>query len=188
MATLEDVRVLRLCVPGAALVVVVLAAIMGGRQSSSAGAGELRPPKPLDAQHVSRVAAQTRSPKLGSGKPVTLAFAGDVHFESPIRQELDADPSQVLRSIRPVLGDADLTVVNLETAVTNRGSAQSKAYTFRAPATAFAALEAGGVDAASMANNHGMDFGLTGLRDSHRGRPEGGVPGHRHRSERRPGL
>ncbi len=37
---------------------------------------------------------------------------------------------------------------------------------FRAPPSAFAALAAGGVDAASMANNHGMDYGEVGLRDS----------------------
>jgi poly-gamma-glutamate synthesis protein (capsule biosynthesis protein) len=97
---------------------------------------------------------------------VTLAFAGDVHFESPIREELAANPSDVLRSIRPVLANADLAVVNLETAVTTRGSAAPKTYVFRAPPEAFAALEAGGVDAASMANNHGMDFGEVGLRDS----------------------
>jgi poly-gamma-glutamate synthesis protein (capsule biosynthesis protein) len=56
--------------------------------------------------------------------------------------------------------------VNLETAVTTRGTAASKEFVFRAPPTAFAALRAGGVDVASMANNHGMDYGEVGLRDS----------------------
>src|SRR5262245_2847947 len=149
---------------------------MGGRQSTSAVGAELRQTTPLDARHVSGIAKPAASPRLGSGKPVTLAFAGDVHFESPIRQELDADPRQVLRSIRPVLSDADLTVVNLETAITNRGTRQSKTYTFRAPATAFEALEAGGVDVASMANNHGMDFGMTGLRDSLAAARKAGFP------------
>jgi poly-gamma-glutamate capsule biosynthesis protein CapA/YwtB (metallophosphatase superfamily) len=156
------VRVLRFCVPVAALVVVVLAAVLGGRQSPSAGAGELRPPRALEVRTV----VQQTPARLGSGNPVTLAFAGDVHFESPIREELATNPRLVLRSIEPALGNADLTVVNLETAITTRGLRQVKAYTFRAPASAFAALRAGGVDAVSMANNHGMDFGLTGLRDS----------------------
>jgi len=152
----------RFCIPGAALVVVVLAAVLGGRQSSSGNEATLHPPRQLDARHVS----QNVPRPLGSGKPVTLAFAGDVHFESPIREELAADPRSVLRSIRPVLGEADLTIVNLETAITTRGAPMPKAYTFRTPPSAFEALAAGGVDAASMANNHGMDFGLTGLRDS----------------------
>jgi poly-gamma-glutamate synthesis protein (capsule biosynthesis protein) len=64
------------------------------------------------------------------------------------------------------LTHADLAVVNLETAVTTRGSAQPKQYVFRAPPSAFAALANGGVDVATMANNHGMDYGEVGLRDS----------------------
>jgi poly-gamma-glutamate synthesis protein (capsule biosynthesis protein) len=65
-----------------------------------------------------------------------------------------------------VLGRADLAVVNLETAVTDGGSAAAKTFTFRTPAAAFAALRGGSVDVASMANNHGMDYGEAGLRDS----------------------
>lgn len=57
-------------------------------------------------------------------------------------------------------------MVNLETAVTDRGEPAPKAFTFRAPASAFTALEAGGVDVATVANNHGMDFGRTGLQDT----------------------
>jgi len=72
----------------------------------------------------------------------------------------------MLDPIAPVFGRAHLAVVNLETAVTSRGGAASKEYTFRAPASIFGALDAGGVDVVSMANNHGMDFGVTGLRDS----------------------
>jgi poly-gamma-glutamate capsule biosynthesis protein CapA/YwtB (metallophosphatase superfamily) len=99
-------------------------------------------------------------------KPVVLAFGGDVHFEGRIESELRATPRLLLTSIAPVLRRADIAVVNLETAVTNGGTATPKEYTFRAPPSAFAALAAGGVDVASMANNHGMDFGEVGLRDS----------------------
>jgi poly-gamma-glutamate synthesis protein (capsule biosynthesis protein) len=57
-------------------------------------------------------------------------------------------------------------MVNLETAVTGRGEPASKAYTFRAPASAFDALKAGGVDVVTLANNHGLDYGLVGMRDT----------------------
>jgi poly-gamma-glutamate capsule biosynthesis protein CapA/YwtB (metallophosphatase superfamily) len=100
------------------------------------------------------------------GKPVVLAFGGDVHFESTIGSELRSSPTLVLASIAPVLSRADVAVVNLETAVTTGGSAAAKMFVFRAPPSALAALAAGGVDVASMANNHGMDFGEAGLRDS----------------------
>lgn len=104
--------------------------------------------------------------RLGSGRPVTIAFGGDVHFESPIREQLLADPASVLAPVEPVLASADIAMVNLETAVTERGEPAPKQYTFRAPPSAFDALRAGGVDVVTIANNHGLDYGLTGLRDT----------------------
>ena len=109
--------------------------------------------------------AQGRGP-LGSGKPVVLAFGGDVHFEGVLAQKLATSASSMLGPIRPVLDSADLAVVNLETAVTNSGFATTKEFVFRAPPSAFAALRGGSVDVASLANNHGMDYGEQGLRDS----------------------
>jgi poly-gamma-glutamate capsule biosynthesis protein CapA/YwtB (metallophosphatase superfamily) len=106
-----------------------------------------------------------RSSSAAKGR-VLLAFAGDVHFEGTAGAELASDPALVMASIAPVLRRADLAVVNLETAVTSGGSQVAKQFVFRAPPSAFAALRAGGVDVASMANNHGMDFGESGLRDS----------------------
>jgi poly-gamma-glutamate capsule biosynthesis protein CapA/YwtB (metallophosphatase superfamily) len=110
-------------------------------------------------------AAATTSSSQAKG-PVLLAFAGDVHFEGAAGTELASNPALVMASIAPVLRRADLAVVNLETAVTNGGTQVAKQFVFRAPPSAFAALRDGGVDVASMANNHGMDFGESGLRDS----------------------
>lgn len=99
-------------------------------------------------------------------QPVTIAFGGDVHFEGAIANRLAAEPETAMGPVASVLKDADLAMVNLETAVTERGDPAPKGYTFRAPPSAFRALEGAGVDVASMANNHGMDFGVQGLRDS----------------------
>ena len=100
------------------------------------------------------------------GKPVVLAFAGDVHFEGVLSAKLAANPDGMLDAIAPVLGKADLAVVNLETAVTDTAAPAAKRFVFRTPPSAFRALRGGGVDVASMANNHGMDYGEAGLRDS----------------------
>jgi poly-gamma-glutamate capsule biosynthesis protein CapA/YwtB (metallophosphatase superfamily) len=99
-------------------------------------------------------------------RAVTLAFAGDIHFEGTVATKLARDPASVLAPVAPLLRRADVAVVNLETAVTDRGTAVPKDYNFRAPASALTALKAAGIDAASMANNHGMDFGPVGLMDS----------------------
>jgi poly-gamma-glutamate capsule biosynthesis protein CapA/YwtB (metallophosphatase superfamily) len=149
------VRAFRFLVPGAALVAIVSAAILDGREAGP-GRAELRP----------QTARPVQSTPLGSGQPVTFAFGGDVHFEGVLASKLAASPSRVLAPIAPVLGEADLAVVNLETAVTNSGAAASKTFVFRTPSTAFAALRGGSIDVASMANNHGMDYGESGLRDS----------------------
>ena len=134
-------------------------AAVSGLVALAAGRGEAAP------EGKSGGAPATARGPLGSGRPVTFAFGGDVHFEGSLATKLSADPS-LLAPIAPVLGRADLAVVNLETAVTNGGSASAKTFVFRTPPTAFAALRGAGVDVASMANNHGMDFGEAGLRDS----------------------
>jgi Bacterial capsule synthesis protein PGA_cap len=108
-------------------------------------------------------AGATREP---TGEPVTLAFGGDVHFEGAIGSRLAANPATALGPIANVLRRADLAVVNLETAITERGTPAPKDFTFRAPPSALTALKEAGVDVASMANNHGLDFGQVGLRDS----------------------
>ena len=79
---------------------------------------------------------------------------------------LAADPSTVFAQAASVLSRADLTMVNLETAITTGGDPQNKLFTFRAPPIALTALRDAGIDVATMANNHGADYGATGLQDS----------------------
>ncbi|GAA4903425.1 CapA family protein [Streptomonospora salina] len=103
----------------------------------------------------------------GESAPITVAIGGDVHFEGELRQRLDADPATALGEVSQTLSAADLSIVNLETAVTDGGTPPpSKGFVFRAPSTAFTALEQAGVDVASVANNHGMDYGTEGLQDT----------------------
>ncbi|RJL24112.1 CapA family protein [Bailinhaonella thermotolerans] len=99
-------------------------------------------------------------------QPFTISFGGDVHFEGFLRARL-ANPSTALGPIASTLRKADLAMVNLETAITMGGTpAPGKQFKFRAPESALTALKASGVDVVSMANNHGMDFMESGLRDS----------------------
>lgn len=106
------------------------------------------------------------APTAPDTKPVTISFGGDVHFEDEIAWRLEENPSTTLGPIATVLRASDISMVNLETAITTGGNAAPKKYNFRAPPTALRALSAAGVDVATMANNHGMDYGLEGLRDS----------------------
>jgi len=92
----------------------------------------------------------------------TLAFGGDVHFEGSSRSGLSGELGSAFGPLR----DADAGFVNLETAITDRGTPGPKAYTFRAPARALTVLKAAGVDAATVANNHGLDYGRVGFADT----------------------
>jgi poly-gamma-glutamate synthesis protein (capsule biosynthesis protein) len=106
---------------------------------------------------------------------MTLAFGGDVHFASQLAGLLD-DPQDALSELRPYLATADLAMVNLETAITTRGSEQPKKFHFRAPASALDALAAAGVDVVTMANNHAVDYGGDGFADTLAAREDSPVP------------
>jgi poly-gamma-glutamate capsule biosynthesis protein CapA/YwtB (metallophosphatase superfamily) len=103
---------------------------------------------------------------------VTLAFAGDVHFEGGVATLLDRRDA-TLGPMASALRSADVAVVNLESALTSGGSPApkeledpSRRYWFRSPPSALALLQRSGVDAVSLANNHGADYGDAGLRDT----------------------
>ena len=97
--------------------------------------------------------------------PVRIAFGGDVHGEPPIRQLLERGESP-LEGVRRALADADVVMVNLETAVTTVGAPLEHEFIFNAPASLLRALHAEGVDVVNLGNNHSTDFGTAGLLDT----------------------
>jgi poly-gamma-glutamate capsule biosynthesis protein CapA/YwtB (metallophosphatase superfamily) len=168
------VALITFAIAGAAVAVVLLVTERDDPQRAVVTGTDRSTDSPSSTTTVARTT--TTIGRRGSGEPVTLAFAGDVHFEGVLRGKLAADPSSVLAPIAPVLSGADLTVANLETAITEGGDPAPKEFTFRAPASALTALASGGVDVASMANNHGLDFGPVGLNDSLAAEAASGFP------------
>lgn len=131
------------------------------------------------AQKASRQGVPQRSgPIMQDERPagraprvVTLAFAGDVHFQLHLAALLD-DP-RGLGPMRRALAGADVAMVNLESAVTERGTLDrkelerpSERYWYRTSPDAFDFLADAGVDVVTVANNHGADYGLQGVRDT----------------------
>lgn len=106
---------------------------------------------------------------------MVLTIAGDVHFAERTTALLD-DPGMAFGPIAEVLAASDIAMVNLETAVTTRGTAEPKRYLFRAPAAAYAAVKAAGIDVVSLGNNHALDYGRVGLADSLEHARKAGVP------------
>jgi poly-gamma-glutamate capsule biosynthesis protein CapA/YwtB (metallophosphatase superfamily) len=106
---------------------------------------------------------------------VVLTIAGDVHFAERTTSLLDR-PATAFGPVADVFADSDVAVVNLETAVTTRGTAEPKKYLFRAPPSAYEAVKAAGVDLVSQGNNHALDYGRVGLADSLAAAKAAGVP------------
>lgn len=105
----------------------------------------------------------------GDGKPVTVAFGGDVHFEGPLGTRLAADPTTALDgNIAKLLSGADLAMTNFESALVDGTcpDPQSKEFVFDAPPAAITAFKSAGVSVVSEANNHGEDCGQAGLMQS----------------------
>ncbi|MDX6284159.1 MAG: hypothetical protein QOH03_5230 [Kribbellaceae bacterium] len=132
------------------MVLKVCLALLCLLAASACTGGELQPDPPVQAE----------------GPTLTLAFAGDVNFENQTQRLLESDPAAALGPLASTLSDADLSIVNLETAITARGTAAKKRYVFRTDTRAVPALKAAGVDAVSLANNHALDYGRVGLIDT----------------------
>ena len=166
------------------VIAVALVASSGGdggddRAVHAPGAPSTAAPTTTSNDQPARSRTPARGPR-GNGTAVTFAFAGDVNFPDqwdtedgpppdapPLAQQVQADPGHVLDPVAPVLSQADLAMVNLETAVTDRGApVAGKNYHFRSPAASFTALKAAGVDVVNMANNHALDYGPAGMADT----------------------
>lgn len=161
----------------------------GRRNAPPSTIGQVASPRgPTDT--IPSTTMEGRGP-LGSGRPVTFAFAGDTHFVDQwdteggvdytgipvLADQLRADPTGLLAPITPVLSGADLAMVNLETAITERGTpVAGKAFHFRSPSESFVALKSAGVDVVNMANNHALDYGPLGMEDTFDAIATSGVP------------
>ncbi len=111
--------------------------------------------------------------RSGAAAPtITLAFAGDVHFEGALA-DLPRRRGSTLGPMSRWLRTADLAMVNLESPVTRRDDPAAKEleragnrYWFRSAPGALDVLRRSGVDVVSVANNHAGDHGVGGLRDT----------------------
>jgi poly-gamma-glutamate capsule biosynthesis protein CapA/YwtB (metallophosphatase superfamily) len=101
-----------------------------------------------------------------------VALAGDTMLGRNVGRTLSTGRSPkdlFAQELVHIIHDADLFVVNLECAVSERGqrwSNPSKMFWFRAPPAAVDVLQQLGVDCVTLANNHAMDYGPQALLDT----------------------
>ncbi|MBK9180988.1 MAG: CapA family protein [Acidimicrobiales bacterium] len=109
-----------------------------------------------------------------------LALAGDTMLGRTVGEVLARDPGAVLfdHCLAEMVRGADLAVVNLECAISDRGArwpAPGKPFFFRAPPVAATVLADLGVDCVTLANNHALDYGVDALLDTFRHLAEAGI-------------
>ena len=123
--------------------------------------------------------APVEQPADGEARPtVKLAFVGDVllgEYVGDLMERNGFDYPYVHAA--EVIRSADVAVANLETAVTDRDIEKpgEKTYEFKSDPDALPAFRDAGFDAVNLANNHTMDFGPDGLRDTMRHLEENGI-------------
>jgi poly-gamma-glutamate capsule biosynthesis protein CapA/YwtB (metallophosphatase superfamily) len=118
---------------------------------------------------------ETKSAAAKKNAEITLAFGGDVHFAERTLKLLD-DPATAIGPASALLSAADVAMVNLETAITTRGTAEPKTFLFRAPPSSYTAVAAAGIDVVTVANNHALDYGRVGLEDALNSAASVGMP------------
>ncbi|MBO9604354.1 MAG: CapA family protein [Paenibacillaceae bacterium] len=118
-----------------------------------------------------QTATPSPTPAVGSATPagaqVKMAFVGDVIMASTVETLLQKNGYDYpYKDVLPLLQSPDLTIANLETPITKRGTAQSKEYVYKSPPEALPAFVDAGFDIVNLANNHSIDMGTEGLLDT----------------------
>ncbi|KGE16454.1 CapA family protein [Paenibacillus wynnii] len=122
------------------------------------------PPAATDGGDISGLPQDTDS----EGNTVKLSFGGDVIFSGKVGELLDKKGYEFpYVRLGGLFKEDDLSIVNLETPVSDGGtSAANKQFVFKAPPKALDGLKAAGIDAVNLANNHTLDQGEQGLRET----------------------
>jgi poly-gamma-glutamate synthesis protein (capsule biosynthesis protein) len=112
------------------------------------------------------LAALTAMTVPRGGRRATLVLAGDVMLGRTVTSSHSPNRwSLALASLRPHVSRADLAFANLESPLTHAPSI-GPGYDLRAPPESVAALRTAGFDLLSLANNHALDSGPRGLKDT----------------------
>lgn len=127
------------------------------------------PPKKQDTTILPLDSSDTEEDgKSDPGEKLIFHFAGDMIFSGKVEQRLMKEGySYPFEHLGNLFLKDDLTIANLETPVTTGGiGALNKQFVFKASPDALVAIEQAGIDAVSLANNHILDQGVSGLLDT----------------------
>lgn len=112
--------------------------------------------------------------KISAAGDCTLGV--DSRFNNRFNQKYDEkDSSYFLKKVKKVFSKDDLTIVNLEGTLTNSTNRAVKTFTFKGKKSYTEILTKGSVEAVTIANNHTMDFGNQGFKDTKKAVRDAGI-------------
>ena len=99
---------------------------------------------------------------------ITLIFTGDIMLDRGVEVAIKQHNSWKwpFLKIAGLLKSADLTVGNLESMISDKGTKVGSIYSFRADPLSIEGLTFAGFDVLSLVNNHAFDYGTEALTDT----------------------
>lgn len=129
----------------------------------------------LSLGHTAAWGSKMTEAKTVGKKQFTLSAAGDVTLSSDIKQPASVNffqmynkqtPDYFFKKVKKVFEKDDLTLVNFEGTLSNRGSREDKQWAFRGKPSYIKILKKGSVEAVSFSNNHTRDYGEISRKDT----------------------
>lgn len=102
-----------------------------------------------------------------SQEDITIGLMGDTMLGRLVNKKIDEKGyGYIWGNILPLLKENDLNIINLETALTNSNESVPKVFNFKADPDKVRALSLAKIDIANIANNHILDFNVSGMRET----------------------
>jgi len=94
-----------------------------------------------------------------------INYLGEHSFVS-VYNNLDGDSSYFFKNVKHIFEEDDLTVINFGGTLSENGTREEKEYAFRGKPEYVNILTGASIEAASLANNHTLDYGSTAFGDT----------------------
>ncbi len=169
MARQRRVRALAgLGVLAAIAATVVVLAGSGLERTDASSRGPIAQVPVAPPATVEPTAAPAPEPVPSLPATLTVAAVGDIHFDRQVKQLVEREGGLApLKLVAEHLAAADVTVGNLESPLSDRGTPlPGKDVHFRGDPRGVEGLEASGFTFLSLANNHILDYGTEALVDT----------------------
>lgn len=123
------------------------------------------------------IACSVSSLALPAGEDtLRVLFVGDVLLDRGVRRQAERiGIDSIMSGVKDLFAQQDAVVINLECPLSVDRHSVSKQIVFQADTTMASALRRNGVTHAALANNHSIDQGFRGLRDTHEALTRSGI-------------